>query len=82
MELVARRERAARTASVMQWSVHVHVTCEKRPTRRRSTVGCLVSVYGAKFVVTRSRFGSTHFVSATIGDLRGQLVAEEVHRSA
>ena len=51
---------------VMQCSVHVHVTCEKRPTRRRSTVGFLVSVYGAKFVVTRRRAGSTHFVSATI----------------
>src|SRR3954454_12934741 len=52
--------------NVMQWSVHVHVTCENRPTRRRSTVGCLVNVYGAKFVVTRRRVGSIHFVSATI----------------
>src|SRR5882724_4938166 len=55
--------------SVMQWSVHVHVTCEKRPTRRRSTVGFRVNVYGAKFVVTRRRIGSTHFVSATIAIL-------------
>src|SRR3954471_282919 len=50
----------------MQRSVHVHVTCAKRPTCRRRTEGSFVASYGAKFVRTCSRRGSTHFVSATI----------------
>src|SRR5882757_2678945 len=48
------------------WSVHVHVTWAKRPTRRRRMVGAFVSAYGAKSVLTCSLAGSTHFVSATI----------------
>src|SRR3954468_15560240 len=50
----------------IQRSVHVHVTCAKRPTCRRRTEGSFVASYGAKFVRTCSRRGSTHFVSATI----------------
>src|SRR5258705_13170697 len=47
-------------------SVHVQVTCAKRPMRSRRMVGAFASAYGAKFVVTRKRAGSTSFVSATI----------------
>src|SRR6185437_13543793 len=49
----------------MQRSVHVHVTCSKRPMLSRRTVGAFVGSYGLKSAVTWSRFGSTHFVSAT-----------------
>src|SRR6476659_518801 len=51
---------------VMQRSVHVQVTCAQRPTCRRKTVGDLIASYGAKFVLTWRRRGSTHVVSATI----------------
>ena len=50
---------------VTQRNVHVHVTCEKRPTRMRSTLGAVVGWYGVKSADTRSRAGSTHLVSAT-----------------
>ena len=39
---------------------------EAADLQRAGRVGCLVASYGAKFVVTWSRAGSTHFVSATI----------------
>ena len=68
VELVARRRRGTH-GDVMQRSVHVHVTCAKRPTPTRRTVGLRVEPYGAKSVVTRRRAGSTHFVSATIAIL-------------
>src|SRR5437764_14407165 len=51
---------------VRQRSVHVHVTCSKRPTLSRRTVGERVVLYGSKRVVTRRRAGSTHFESAPI----------------
>src|SRR3954468_13098364 len=38
--------------AVMQRSVHVQVTCAKRPTCRRKTEGAFVDSYGAKFVRT------------------------------
>src|SRR6266496_615939 len=49
-----------------QRSVHVHVTCSKRPELSRSIVGPRTTWYGVKLVDTRRRAGSTHFVSATI----------------
>src|ERR1700687_481056 len=51
---------------VTQRRVHVHVTCAKRPMRSWRTVGAFVGRYGVKSVLTRSRAGSTHFVSAMI----------------
>ena len=51
---------------VRQRSVHVHVTCAKRPTRRRRIGGLFVGGTARSRCVTRSRAGSTHFVSATI----------------
>ncbi len=51
--------------ALRQRSVHVQVICSKRPVRSRSTVGAWTGWYGRKLAVTRSRDGSTHFVSAT-----------------
>src|SRR6266566_1465153 len=50
---------------LMQRNVHVYVTCAKRPTLYRRTAGDLVGSYGVKLAFTRTRSGSTHFVSAT-----------------
>src|ERR1700716_4011945 len=52
-------------ALVMQRSVHVHVSCWKRPTCTVASVERFTSWYGLKSVDTRRRVGSTHFVSAT-----------------
>src|SRR6266404_8306426 len=54
---------------VRQRSVHCQVICAKRPTCRRVTVGAATGLYGTKLVVTCSRLGSTHFVSATMASL-------------